>query len=93
MNATTTAHPFTIDQAVTSSAVERIQLVPAADGTMAYDAIITFQGGRQYVYGVEDDATAEQWFNLLSDATDRAATSWGTVVNRAIRHGDIELAS
>ena len=93
MNATATAHPFTIDQAVTSSAIERIALIPAADGTPAYDAQITFQGGRQYVYSVEDDATAEQWFNLLSDAADRAATSWGTVVNRAIRHGDIELAS
>lgn len=93
MNATATAHPFTIDQAVTSSAIERIALVPAADGTAAYDAQITFQGGRQYVYNVEDDATAQKWHSLLSDDADRAATSWGAEVNRAIRHGDIEQAS
>lgn len=93
MNATATAHPFAIDQTVQSSAVDRIQLVPAADGTAAYDAIITFNNGREYVYNVEDDATAQKWYSLLSDDTDRAAISWGAEVNRAIRHGDIEQAS
>lgn len=93
MTATATAHPFTIDQAVESSAVQRIALIPAADGTMAYDAIITFNNGREYTYNVEDDATAQKWHSLLSDATDRAAISWGAEVNRAIRHGDIEQAS
>lgn len=93
MNATATAHPFIIDQTVQSSAVERIQLIPAADGTMAYDAQITFQGGKVYTYNVEDDATAARWHSLLSDPADRAATSWGAEVNRAIRHGDIEVAS
>ena len=68
---TATLHQFTIDQTVASSAVERIQLIPAADGTAAYDAVVTFQGGREYVYNVEDDATAERWHGLLSDAEQR----------------------
>lgn len=90
---TATAHSFTIDQAVQSSAVQRIALIPAANGTPAYDARITFQNGREYLYNVEDDATAQKWYSLLSDETDRNATSWGAEVNRAIAHGDIELAS
>lgn len=90
---TATTHPFTIDQEVTSSAIQRIALIPAADGTDAYDARITFQNGREYLYNVEDDATAQKWYSYLSDAADRAGTSWGAEVNRAIAHGDIELAS
>lgn len=90
---TATAHPFTIDQAVQSSAVQRIALMPAADGTAAYDAQITFNTGKVYTYNVEDDATAQKWHSLLSDDSDRNAISWGAEVNRAIAHGDIELAS
>ena len=89
---TATAHSYTIDQTVTSSAVQRIALIPAADGSTAYDARITFQNGREYLYTVEDNATARRWFALLSDPDDREATSWGAEVNQAIAHGDIELA-
>lgn len=89
---TATLHQFTIDQTVTSTAIQRIQLIPAADGTAAYDAVVTFQGGREYVYNVDNDATAERWYSLLSDAESNAATSWGNEVNHAINHGDMELA-
>jgi hypothetical protein len=93
MTTMTTTHPFTIHKNVNSSAVEEISLQPASDGTLSYDATIIFRGGREYVYNVEDDATAEKWYSLLSNDEDRASISWGAEVNRAIRHGDIELAS
>jgi hypothetical protein len=89
---TATAHSYTVDQTVTSSAIQRIALIPAADGSPAYDARITFQNGREYFYTVEDDSLAQTWHSLLSDPDDRNATSWGAEVNRAIAHGDIELA-
>ena len=88
---TATLHQFTIDQTVTSTAIQRIQLIPAGDGTAAYDAVVTFATGREYVYNVEDCAMAERWHGLLSDAESNAATSWGYEVNRAINHGDMEL--
>jgi len=89
---TATAHDYAIDATVQSSAVSRIQLMPAADGSMAYDAAITFNNGRVYRYTVEDDATARRWYDLLTDAQAKAATSWGYEVNHAINHGDLELA-
>ena len=86
----TASHPFTIERSVKSTAVRYISIIPGE--ALGYNVIITFHGDNKYVYNVEDCAPAEKWFHLLSDDADCAATSWGAEVNRAIRHGDIELA-
>lgn len=86
----TASHPFAIDSAVDSSAIQRIQIVAAQNSDIAYDAIITYNNGRDYRYTFEDDATARRWHELLTDDVARAQTSWGREVNRAIRAGDIE---
>jgi hypothetical protein len=91
---TASAHPFKISWVFTeeeSSAIQRLELVPAQTGSAAYDALISFRSSpdKVYRYEVEDDATAERWNALLSDPSARSATSWGYEVNRARAHGDI----
>jgi hypothetical protein len=91
---TATRHPFKVSWVFTeeeSSAIHRMELVPAQDGTDAYDTIISFRSSPEkvYRYAVEDDATAQRWNDLLSDPSARSMTSWGYEVNHARAHGDI----
>jgi hypothetical protein len=88
---TATRHQFCITASVDSSAFSQVAIVPAQDGTDAYDLLVTFNNnGKEYRYIFEDDATAEKWFYLLSNEDDKAATSWGREFHRALKHGDIE---
>ncbi len=88
---TATRHQFCITAEVNSSAINRIAIVPAQDGTDAYDLLLTFNSGdKEYRYIFEDDATAEKWFYLLNNEEDKEATSWGREFHRALKHGDIE---
>jgi hypothetical protein len=94
MPATLTAHAFKVSWVFTeeeSGAVKMLELVPAQDGTMAYDALIQWRSSEKtYRFAVEDDATAAKWFDLLSDPEARSSVSWGSLIAAARRHGDIE---
>jgi hypothetical protein len=90
---TATRHPFVIARTFTkeeSSAVNTMELVPSAEGNDSYDVLITYQSSdKVYRYEVEDDATAELWHGIMSDAEVCSKTSWGSLVNLARAHGDI----
>ena len=94
MTATLTAHALKISWVFTeeeSGAIKMLELVPAQDGSMAYDALIQWRSSAKvYRFAVEDDATAAKWFDLLSDPEARSSVSWGSLIARARRHGDIE---
>jgi len=90
---TATRHPFVIARTFTkeeSSAVSMLELLPSAEGTDAYDVLLSYHSSdKVYRYGVEDDATAQLWFSIMNDPEVCSLTSWGTLVNRARAHGDI----
>jgi len=94
MPATLAAHPLKVSWVFTqeeSSAIKMLELVPAQDGTLAYDALIQWRSSSKvYRFAVEDDATAYKWFDLLSDPETRSSVSWGALIAHARRHGDIE---
>ena len=83
-----TAIDFTISAAVASSAISHLEIV-AVDN--CYDLLVTFNSSdKVYRYAWEDEGECERWFALLSNDEDKAATSWGQLFNRALKHGDIE---
>jgi len=95
---TATRHPFVISQtfskedsdAIHSDAIRMIELIPALEGTDAYDVLITYHSSdKVYRYEVDNDATAERWYHLLNDPTVCSVVSWGREVNHARAHGDI----
>jgi hypothetical protein len=90
---TATRHSFTITRTFTqeqSSAIGMLALVPSAEGNDSYDVLIQYQSSdKVYRYEVEDDATAELWHGIMSDAEVSSVTSWGTLVNLARTAGDI----
>jgi hypothetical protein len=94
MTATITHHAFKVSWVFSeeeSGAVKMLELVPAQDGTDAYDALIQWRTSEKtYRFAVEDDATAAKWFDLLSDPEARSSVSWGSLIAAARRHGDIE---
>ena len=80
---------FTVEE---SSAIRSIEIVPSPDNSDVYDAMITYQSNdKLYRYAFQNDATAQKWFSLLSNTEDRANTSWGREVHRAIKNGDLDL--
>lgn len=96
MNATTTRHPFQVSAMFTvedSSAIRQLELVPSSEGNDAYDVMISYHStpDKVYRFAVENDATAQRWYDLLTDSEARSMTSWGYEVNHAKAHGDIEL--
>jgi hypothetical protein len=90
---TATRHPFAISSTFTeeqSSAVSMLELLPSAEGNDSYDVLVSYQtSDKVYRYEVDDDATAQRWYDLLSDPEGRSLTSWGYEVNRARAHGDV----
>jgi len=58
-----------------------------------YDLLVIFNSNpdKIYQYAFEDDAAALRWIDLLSDSEAREATSWGRELNRALKHGDLEI--
>jgi hypothetical protein len=85
----TTATDFSISANVTSAAIAHLEIISNNDGT--YDLLVTFNSGdKVYRYAWEDEGECQRWFHLLSDDEDKAATSWGRLFHRALKHGDIE---
>ena len=86
----TTATDFTISTKVQSSAIAHLAIV-AGDLNGTYDLLVTVNSSdKVYRYAWEDEGECERWFALLSNDEDKAATSWGQLFNRALKHGDIE---
>ena len=84
-----TTTDLSIASDVTSSAIARLEIISA--GSDCYDLLVTFtSSGKVYRYIFEDDATVIKWYDLLSDDVAKAATSWGSMLHRALKHGDIE---
>ena len=85
----TTATDLSIASDVLSSAIARLEIV-SAEGD-SYDLLVTFtSSSKVYRYAFDDDASVIKWHDLLSDDEAKAATSWGQMFNRALKHGDIE---
>ena len=92
---TKTQHPFCIRHEFLpeeSSAISLIEILPTSlESLDAYDVLISWRNSdKVYRFAVEDDATAEKWYSLLSNEEDFKNTSWGYEVSRARKHGDIE---
>jgi len=85
----TTATDLSISTSVQSRAISHLEIVAADDN--CYDLLVTFNSsGKVYRYAWEDEGECLRWFELLSNDEDKAATSWGQLFNRALKHGDIE---
>lgn len=77
---------------VTSSAIAALA-VTAGDAGAAYLLVQFHSSGKVYRYAFEDDISsgaARRWFDLLNDDDARGLTSWGSMLHRALKHGDIE---
>ncbi len=75
---------------VQSSAISRLEIISADDNY--WDLLVTFKSnGKVYRYAWEDEAECIRWFELLSDEESKAATSWGQLFNKCLKHGDIEV--
>ena len=98
--ATATAYAtFTADQAllltvaVNSSAIARLGIVIDNDDMPHLLVIFKSNESKVYRYIFEDDLSsgaAFRWNALLNDDDARAATSWGSELHRALKHGDLE---
>ena len=74
---------------VTSAAIAHLEIISNGDGS--WDLLVTFNSGdKVYRYAWEDEGECQRWHDLLSDDEDKAATSWGRLFHRALKHGDIE---
>lgn len=77
---------------VASSAIAALAVTTADDGG-AYLLVQFHSSSKVYRYAFEDDITsgaARRWWDLLQDAEARSLTSWGSMLHRALKHGDIE---
>jgi len=76
--------------AVSSSAIARLGIV--IDNDDIPHLLVVFNSNEQKVYRYifEDDGAARLWHELLRDDEAKAATSWGRMLHRALKHGDIE---
>jgi hypothetical protein len=98
--ATATAYAtFTADQAllltvaVNSSAIARLGIVVDNDDMPHLLVIFNSNTNKVYRYIFEDDLSsgaARRWFELLNDDEAKSATSWGSMLHRALKHGDLE---
>jgi hypothetical protein len=89
---TATASRTFVHQSVNSSAISQLSVISGEmEGT--YDLLVIFNSNpdKIYQYSFEDDAAALRWIDLLSDNEAREATSWGRELNRALKHGDLEI--
>ena len=79
--------------AVDSSAIARLGIVIDNDNIPHLLVIFNSNPDKVYRYIFEDDLSsgaARRWFELLNDDEAKSATSWGSMLHRALKHGDIE---
>jgi len=100
MTATATAYCIpTAEQAkyltvaVDSSAISRLGIVIDNDDIPHLLVIFNSNQDKVYRYIFEDDLSsgaARRWHDLLNDDEAKSATSWGSMLHRALKHGDLE---
>jgi hypothetical protein len=79
--------------AVDSSAIARLGIVIDNDNIPHLLVIFNSNTNKVYRYIFEDDLSsgaARRWYDLLNDDEAKSATSWGSMLHRALKHGDIE---
>lgn len=99
MTTATAYATFTADQAllltvaVNSSAIARLGIVIDNDNMPHLLVIFNSNTSKVYRYIFEDDLSsgaAYRWNELLNDDDARNETSWGSMLHRALKHGDLE---
>jgi hypothetical protein len=79
--------------AVNSSAISRLGIIIDNDDIPHLLVIFNSNTNKVYRYIFEDDLSsgaARRWHELLTDDEARAETSWGSMLHRALKHGDLE---
>ena len=76
--------------AVSSSAIARLGIVIDNDDIPHLLVVFNSNEDKVYRYIFEDDGAARLWHELLRDDEAKSATSWGRMLHRALKHGDIE---
>lgn len=77
---------------VNSSAIAKLAVT--GDSAAAY-LLVVFNSNtdKVYRYAFEDgisSGAARRWWDLLQDDEARDLTSWGSMLHRALKHGDLE---
>jgi len=76
--------------AVNSSAISRLGIIIDNDNIPHLLVIFNSNPDKVYRYIFEDDGAARRWHDLLNDDEAKSATSWGSMLHRALKHGDLE---
>ena len=78
---------------VNSTAISRLGIIIDNDDMPHLLVIFKSNQNKVYRYIFEDDLSsgaARRWFELLNDDEAKSATSWGSMLHRALKHGDLE---
>ena len=76
--------------AVSSSAIARLGIVIDNDDIPHLLVVFNSNPDKVYRYIFEDQGAARYWHELLNDDEAKEATSWGRILHRALKHGDLE---
>jgi len=79
--------------AVNSSAISRLGIIIDNDNMPHLLVIFKSNESKVYRYIFEDDLSsgaAFRWNQLINDRDARNETSWGSMLHRALKHGDLE---
>ena len=76
--------------AVSSSAIARLGIVIDNDDIPHLLVVFNSNPDKVYRYIFEDQGAARYWHELLNDDEAKSATSWGRMLHRALKHGDLE---
>ena len=76
--------------AVYSSAISRVGIVIDNDDIPHLLVVFKSNQNQVYRYIFEDQGAARYWHELLNDDEAKEATSWGRMLHRALKHGDLE---
>lgn len=76
--------------AVSSSAIARLGIVIDNDDIPHLLVVFKSNENKVYRYIFEDQGAARYWHELLNDDEAKEATSWGRMLHRALKHGDLE---
>jgi uncharacterized membrane-anchored protein len=78
---------------VNSTAISRLGIIIDNDDMPHLLVIFKSNQNKVYRYIFEDDLSsgaARRWNELLNDDDARNETSWGSMLHRALKHGDLE---
>ena len=76
--------------AVSSSAIARLGIVIDNDDIPHLLVVFNSNPDKVYRYIFEDQGAARYWHELMNDDEAKSTTSWGRMLHRALKHGDLE---